>query len=140
MVPLGGQENRTACRTHARVNHYHVYRSAREIRIRLGDRQRTVEHIKSLHSVAYVNNFRFRNNAQNYTFYGSDVMVIEPEIGGQSNDRPVRQAHLFAVWNLSRNSKVTCGGKHRQGTEVIGTHAFCWSLRSLRRFSAVSAF
>jgi hypothetical protein len=81
---------------------------AGEIGVRLSNRQRTIQHIECLHSMANVYNLRFRNNTQDYALYGSDVMIVKSEIGGQSNNRPVCQECLSAAWDLSENSKVTC--------------------------------
>ena len=47
-------------------------------------------------------------------------MIIESEVGGQSDERTVCQMFFLALRrDLPQNSKVTCREEARQGTEVI---------------------
>jgi hypothetical protein len=49
-------------------------------------------------------------------------MIVEPEIGGQSDKRTVRQCSSLPEAELClANSKVTCRRERRQDTEVIGS-------------------
>ena len=121
IVSSSGQKNRPPRCAYARIDDYEVDRPIGEIRVRLGDSQGAVENIERLYRMADVHDFSFRSNIQNDALDSPDEMIVEPEVGGQSDKRTVRQCSSLSEAELCpENSKVTCHRERRQDTEVIG--------------------
>src|SRR5580704_14605598 len=91
MVPVARGKNRSALCSYAWIDHYEMDRRCWEIIVCLGDGQRPIKQVKRLYGMANVHDLGIRDDLQDHTLHGSDVMIIEPKIGGQSNDRTVRQ-------------------------------------------------
>src|SRR5947208_11270373 len=99
MIPVGSYHNRTPCRTHARIHHHQMHGARGKVRVSLSNGQCTVENIKSLHRVTDVHDLGFRNDVQDDALNRSYKVIAEPKIGGQSNDRPLRQSSCLALRN-----------------------------------------
>ena len=94
MVLIAGGNYRPARRTHARIDYYHVYRSSGKVRIGLRNRERAIEHVKSLYRMANIDDLRLWHDVQDHAFHGAHKMIVAAKIGGQSNDRTLRQNSL----------------------------------------------
>jgi hypothetical protein len=97
-----------------------VNRAAREIRVSLRNRQRTIEDVKSLNRMRNVNELHLRNVFQNDAFHGSDEVVLSAKIGGQGDDRPTSHEILSATaMDFPEEVKLNAKVISSQGTQVI---------------------
>ena len=71
-----------------------MYGPGGEVGIGLRNSERAIENIEGLHRVADVDNLRIRHNVQDHAFHRTHKVVVVPEIGGQGNDRTIRQGCL----------------------------------------------
>src|SRR5207245_9103335 len=86
-MPFAGDNNRPPGCSHSRINHNQVYRSVREVRVRLSNGERAIQHVESLDGMADVHNLDPRNDIENHSFDRSHEMIIETKVGGERNDR-----------------------------------------------------
>src|SRR5260370_24896318 len=65
-----------------------------EVRIRLRNSKRAIQHIEGLHSVADIDDLRIRHNIEDDALHRAHKVVVGAKIGSQSNDRTIRQSFL----------------------------------------------
>src|ERR1700685_2260580 len=98
-------------RASARIDDDHMHRSRRKVGISLRDRQRSVEHVEGLHGMADIDDGRVRDYLQNDTLHGADKVVVGSKIGGQRDDRTMRQIPSQTEGGVPPViSKLICGG------------------------------
>jgi hypothetical protein len=68
--------------------------------------ERAIEHIEGLHRMADIDNLRLRHNIQDDALHDAHKMIVAAEVGGQSDNRTVRQSSLMnGRQNLPSNRK-----------------------------------
>ena len=105
MMPVAGDQNRPPRRSHSRIDHDQMHRSGREVRIGLRNRQRAIQHIKGLHGMADIHDLNFGNDIENDAFDRPHEVIVEPKVGGQRDDRPMRQFPLARRQNFPRKCR-----------------------------------
>ena len=115
MISVARRQNRPPLGAHARVHDNQMDRAIRKIRIRLGNRQRAIEHIEGLHGMRNVHDRGFGHNVENDSLHRAHKMIVGSKIGGQSNDRTMWQLSLAGRQN-SRYSEGNwtgiCASRH----------------------------
>jgi len=117
------------------IRHHQMHGAGRKIGVSLGNGQRTVEDIESLHRMTDVHDLRFRGDVQDHAFNRSYKVIVEPEVGGQSNGRTMRQRFPRLESSerdrvLPTISKLIWRLPPRQGTEVLEKSKLSYSYLS----------
>src|ERR1022692_4337147 len=108
MVSVARSKYRPARGAHARIYHHYVHGSRGEIGISLRNCERSIQHVKRLHRMADIDNLRLRHDVQDHAFHDAYKMVIAAEVGGQSDDRTLRQSFLaVGRQTIPKTSKLT---------------------------------
>src|SRR5204863_6914148 len=84
--------DRTARAANTRVNYDQVHCSRRKIGVGLRQSKCAVENVKCLDRVADVHDLGIGNDLENDALHGANEMIVQPEVGGQSNDRTMRHS------------------------------------------------
>src|SRR6202043_909720 len=112
MIFLARGQNRPPCRANAWVYDDDMHCSGGKIRIRLRNGKRPIQDIEGLDGMANIDNLRLRHNIQNDALHDAYKMVVGAEVGGQSDDRTIRQSFLaYGRHSLPRESKVIAGNR-----------------------------
>ncbi len=82
-----------------------MYRACREVRIGLGDGERTIQDIEGLHRMTDVDDFDVGHDAKNDALDGPNEVIVKTKISSQSDDRPLRQCSLALEAELSLNAE-----------------------------------
>src|SRR5579863_5391589 len=109
MIFVAGGNNRPPRASYARIHHHYMHRPGREVRIRLRNRERAIEHIESLHGMADVDDLRIRNNIQDDALHRSHKVVVVAEVGSQSDRRTLRHGFLTNEDTIPKSSKLIAG-------------------------------
>src|ERR1700732_851109 len=101
-----------------------MYRACREVRIGLGDGERTVQDIEGLHRMTDVDDFDIGHDAKNDALDGPNEVIVKTKISSQSDDRPLRQCSLALEAELSLNaeSKPLLQAESRNGGNRAGRY------------------
>jgi len=90
-VFLTHDEQRSAVRPHAWVDHDYVNRVDGEVPVGLGDGHRAVKDVERVDAVADVYDLRIRVLLEDDTLHRADEMVRRTEVSGQSDEPLFRQ-------------------------------------------------
>ena len=74
-----------------------MYSFSRKIRVRLGEGESAIHHVKRIDRMADIHDIGVRNDVKDYSLDGSDEVVIESKVSGQCNDRTMRQTVLTSA-------------------------------------------
>src|SRR5438132_3993341 len=100
VLSLRTGQNWAASASHSWINHNQMDGPGRKVRIGLGQSQRPVENVESLHRMADIHDLGFRRDTQNRALKGANKMIVQAKVGGQGDERAVRQVSLtrYEVW------------------------------------------
>ncbi len=91
-VALAAQDYRPPRRPHAWIDDHHVHGAGREVGVGLRNGQRAIQNVERLHRVADVDDLRLGRNLQDDPLHGTDEMIVESEVRGESDDRVAFQS------------------------------------------------
>src|SRR5260221_14138345 len=99
-IDPGVGDDRPAGATHAGIYHNHVDGPLWIVGIGLRNGQCAIENVEGLYRMADVNDLRVGHDAEDDAFHCPDKVVVQAEVGGQSDDGAVRQVNLmeFGGW------------------------------------------
>src|SRR5713101_3613457 len=100
VLPLRTGQNWAASASHSWINHDQMDGAGRKVRISLGQSQRAVKNVESLHRMADIHDLGFRRDTQNRALDGANKMIVQAKVGGQGDNRAFRQVSLtrYEVW------------------------------------------
>ena len=136
-VTVAGQNDRAPRRSYSGIDDHHVHRAGREVGIGLRDGERAVQDVERLHGMADVDDLRVGRDLQDHALHGADEMIVESEIGGESDDRGACQSrYLVDAWKFSGQTKYQV--RRRRLVKAVAQDCLCVSLLSAGMRGATS--